>query len=176
MTADTRRLSSRSPLPVPALVCAAGDRNDRLGLDRPRQHPNYRPTIQRVPRALTHDRENADKEQVDIVSLLALPLAGLAALVLAGSGLAVVLAPRFSHDAQAALAPLCGAAVFACASPLLPLGLPVWALATLVLVPLGALSFARIGDVSAALTAGARPFALALASLGLGSLPAIGRQ
>jgi hypothetical protein len=57
--------------------------------------------------------------------LLGLPIGLLAALALAGLGPATLVAARLRPEARAALAAPAGAALFACASPLLLIGIPV---------------------------------------------------
>ncbi len=101
-------------------------------------------------------------------TLLLLPLLGLAALTLAGLGLAVRLAPGSPGDATAALAPLAGFALAAVASTLLPLGATTNPLA-LVVVAVGVLTLSR--RAVSVLRRGTVPLALAAGAIALAAVP-----
>jgi hypothetical protein len=109
------------------------------------------------------------------LAFLAVPVLALGYLTLVGAAPAVVLAGRYPADAQAALAPLAGAAMVACASALVPLGVAPRPLA----VAVGALGvgmtavFAR--RVARALRAGAVLLAIAVAALALSGAPGLAR-
>lgn len=106
-------------------------------------------------------------------AMLALPLGVLLTLFCTGAGLVSVLAPRLSREAQAAIAAPLGAAVFACASPLLHTGLPVEGLVAAVLVVFGCLTLAVAKRVLAMLRSAAVPLVIAAAALALTSAPAL---
>ena len=108
------------------------------------------------------------------LELMLLPAAALAALVLAGAWPAAVLGRGLPADARGALAPLLGAAVLACLSPLVPLGVPVWAIGA-VLVRLAALAFSRRLEVRAVLRAAWRAYAVCLGGILLVAAPSLGR-
>ena len=99
----------------------------------------------------------------------------LASLTIAGGRGDAALSPRFPRDAQAALAPVVGAALVATASVLVPLGVPARPLA----VGVGVLG-AR-GDVAyarravAVLRAGAAPLAIAVCAVALAGAPSLAR-
>jgi hypothetical protein len=107
--------------------------------------------------------------------MLAPPLGGLALLFLVGAGPAALLAPRFSADAQAALAPIAGAALGGCASVLLPLGVPAKPLALGVAVLGAALGIAARRRVGAVLRAAGIPVAIGVAAILLAGLPGLVR-
>ena len=107
--------------------------------------------------------------------MLAPPLGGLAFLFLAGAGPAALLARRFPVDAQAALAPVAGAALAACTSVLLPLGVPAKPLAFGVAVAGGAVGVAIWRRAWAALRTAAIPLAIGVAAIVLAGLPGLVR-
>jgi hypothetical protein len=97
--------------------------------------------------------------------LLGLPIGLLAALAVAGWGLASLVGVRLPADARAALAAPAGAALFACASPLLLVGAPVAWLA-LTCIALGGLSALLVREESIrVLKAGGVPALVACVSL-----------
>lgn len=106
------------------------------------------------------------------ITLLAVPVGALAFLTVVGAGAAVALAPRFPPDAQAALAPVAGAALIAVASVLLPFGTPVRPLAVAVALLGLALTvrYARRGWRSAAL-----PLLVAVGAVAIAGAPALAR-
>ena len=107
--------------------------------------------------------------------MLAPPLGGLAFIFLVGAGPAALLAPRFPVDAQAALAPVAGAALVACVSVLLPLGVPAKPLAVGVAVLCAAVGAAVWRRAWAALRAAAVPLAIGVAAILLAGLPGLVR-
>jgi hypothetical protein len=109
------------------------------------------------------------------LALLALPLAGLAYLTIAGAGAVGALAPRLPADARAALSPVAGAALLACASALVPLGAPALPVA-IGAVAAGALATVAIRRrVLEALRAGAVPAAVGVCAILLAGAPALAR-
>lgn len=107
--------------------------------------------------------------------MLAPPLGGLAFLFLVGAGPAVVLAPRLSLDAQAALAPVAGAALVASVSVLLPFGVPAKPLAVGVAVVGVAVGVWARHRAIAALRAAGIPLAIGVAAILLAGLPGLVR-
>jgi hypothetical protein len=109
------------------------------------------------------------------LALLGVPVAALAYLTIVGGGAAVALSPRFPADAQAALAPVTGAALIAVTSVLIALGTPARPLAVGVGV-LGASATAVVGRrLLAPLRACTVPLVLALCAITLAGAPALGR-
>src|SRR5688500_4615005 len=104
---------------------------------------------------------------MDRLTLLAAPLLGLAYLTAAGAGLAARLAPRLPREAQAALAPLVGAALVAVASVLLPLDVPAKGIAIGVGLVGVAVTIAHRAAVAGILRAGAAPLGVAVAAIAL---------
>lgn len=107
--------------------------------------------------------------------MIAPPLGGLAFLFLIGVGPAAVLAPRFPFDAQAALAPAAGAALVACASVLLPYGVPAKPLAVCVALVGAAFGVAARRRAGSALRAAGIPVAIGVAAILLAGLPGLVR-
>ncbi len=105
--------------------------------------------------------------------MLALPLGVFLIVFCTGAGLSSVIAPRLSLDAQAAIAAPLGAAVFACASPLLHAGLPVGSLVAAVVVTFGCLTLVVATRVLSMLRSAAVPLVVAAAALALTSAPAL---
>ena len=109
------------------------------------------------------------------LALLAIPLGGLAFLVAIGAGVAVGLGRRLPPDAQAALAPVAGAALVACASPLLPLGVPARPLALAVAALGVAATIVLRAHVARALRAGMWPAVVAVVAIALAGAPSVVR-
>ena len=110
------------------------------------------------------------------LGLLVLPLGGLLVLGLAGAGTTVLLAGRLPAVAQAALAPLVGAALIAAASVLLPLGVPARPLAaTVALAALVVTALCR-RPVLRLLRAAAWPALVGTVAVLLAGLPALARS
>ena len=109
------------------------------------------------------------------VFLLAIPLAALGYVTVVGAGGAAALAGRFPPDAQAALAPVVGAAAIASASALVPLGVPARPLAAAVVLLGGAATLALRARVATALRAGGLPLVVALAALVVAAAPGLAR-
>ena len=107
--------------------------------------------------------------------LLWLPLAALSLLLLVGAGVTSVLARRFPADAQVALAAPVGAAVLACTSPALHLGLSTAEVSLSVLVVFGTLTVASARRVLRALSHLAVPAAVALVALAVTAAPWVAR-
>lgn len=107
--------------------------------------------------------------------LLTLPLAGLAGLVLAGSGLAALLGRDLPRDARAALAPLCGAVLLAATSPLAASGVPVRWLGLAWLAGGAAMTVALRARARDLLRGAGLPFAAAAAPFFLAAAPRLGR-
>src|SRR5215216_1409787 len=107
--------------------------------------------------------------------MLAPPLGGLAFLFAVGAGPAVLLAPRFPMDAQAAVAPVVGAALVACVSVLLPWGVPAKPLAVGVGALGAAVGVAAWRRVVAALPAAVIPLAIGVAAIALAGVPGLVR-
>ena len=107
--------------------------------------------------------------------MLVVPIATLAYLTVVGAGVAVVLSPRLPRDAQAALAPIAGAALVALVSVLIALGVPARPLAVAVAVVGAAVSVVGGRKVVTALRAGAVPLAVAVCAVGLAGAPALVR-
>src|SRR5215208_3691779 len=105
--------------------------------------------------------------------MIASQLAGLAFLLLVGLGPAAVLAPRSPADAQAALAPVLGAALMACVSVLLPLGVPARPLAVSVALLGLAVGVAVCRRSGRVLRAAAVPVAIGVAAIVLTGLPGL---
>jgi hypothetical protein len=103
------------------------------------------------------------------LAFLALPLLFV---VLVGAGVSAGLAPRLPADAQAALAPIAGAALVAVASVLLPHGVPARPLAVAVAAA-GLLATAVLGR--RLLRASAVPLAVGLAAVALAAAPWLAR-
>jgi hypothetical protein len=110
-----------------------------------------------------------------LIELVALPLAGLAGLFVMGAGLAALLGRDLPRDAQAALAPLCGAALVICASPLVAAGVPVGVFGLGCLAAGGAITLAVLPRARAAMLAGAAPLAAAAVPFVLAALPRLAR-
>ena len=109
------------------------------------------------------------------LGLLAAPLGGLAFLFVVGLGPAAALAPRLPADAQAALTPVVGGALVACASVLLPFGVAARPLAVGVAALGVAVAVAFRRRVGSALRAAVLPIALALAAIVLAGVPGLNR-
>jgi hypothetical protein len=107
--------------------------------------------------------------------MIAPPLGGLVFLFVVGVGPSAVLAPRLPEDAQAALAPVVGAALVACASVLLPFGVPARPLAVAVAVAGVAVGVAARRRAGRALRAAVVPLAVGLAAMLLVALPGLVR-
>ena len=109
------------------------------------------------------------------LALLAVPIVAIAYLTVIGAGAAVMLSPRFPAEAQAALAPVTGAALLAVTSVLIALGAPARVLA----VAVGALGACATllawRRVTPALRSGAVPLVLALCAVSLAGAPALAR-
>jgi hypothetical protein len=108
---------------------------------------------------------------VHAIGFIGAPLAVFFAFSLVGLGLAVTLGARFAPDAQAALAPILGFAIFATTSVLLSLGVPAIPLGLTVLVLPTVLTVALRRRVFPALRASGRPFAVGLVALVLAGVP-----
>jgi hypothetical protein len=107
--------------------------------------------------------------------MLAPPLGGLGLLFVVGAGPAALLAPRLRADAQAALAPVAGAALVACVSVLLPFGVPAKPLAVAVAVLGASVGVAVWRRAAAVLRAAAIPLAIGVAAVVLAGLPGLVR-
>jgi hypothetical protein len=108
---------------------------------------------------------------VHAIGFIGAPLALFAALALVGLGLAVTLGKRFAPDAQAALAPILGFAIFATTSVLLSVGVPAVPLGLTVLVLPSVLTVALRKRIYPVLRACGRPFAVGLVALLLAGAP-----
>lgn len=109
------------------------------------------------------------------LALLAVPLAALAYLTIVGAGLAGALGGRLPIDARAALGPVTGAALLACASALVPLGVPARPLAIGVAVGGGLVTLALWRRAFELLRGAAVPAAVAACAIGLAGAPALAR-
>ena len=109
------------------------------------------------------------------LALLGVPLAALASLTIVGAGVTTALSPRFPRDAQAALAPVVGAALVATASVLVPLGVPARPLAVGVGVLGAAVTVACARRALAVLRSGAVPLAIAVCAVALAGAPSLAR-
>jgi hypothetical protein len=112
---------------------------------------------------------------MDRLTLLASALLGLAYLTAAGAGIVVALAPRLPSAAQAALAPVTGAALVAAASVLVPLDVPAKGVAVTVGLAGIAVTVACRRAVADALRTSAAPLAVAVAAIVLAAVPALER-
>jgi hypothetical protein len=110
------------------------------------------------------------------IALLAVPLCGLVFLALVGAGVTVGLAGRLPAAAQAALAPVTGAALVAVASVLLPLGLPARALAAAVAALGLTVTVLCRRRVTRAVRASAWPALVAAVAILLAGLPGLARS
>ena len=108
-----------------------------------------------------------------LVELAFVPLAAVLVLAVTGAGLAAVLARRFPLDAQAALAPLLGAAAFVLASPLRYVGAPARALGLGVVGLCGALSIAVARRVAPIFRHALVPIIVTVTVLGVVSGPSL---
>lgn len=113
---------------------------------------------------------------MDRLTLLAAPLLGLAYVTAGGAGLAARLAPRLPREAQAALAPLAGAALVAVASVLLPLDVPAKGVAIGVALVGVAMTVAYRRAVAEVMRAGVAPLGVAAVAIALASVPALERE